>query len=148
MNLSPHFTLAEMTVSQAAARKGIPNVPNAEQTKALKLLCEKVLEPVRLHFDKPVVVSSGFRAPRVNVAVGGSATSAHCRGEAADFTIPGESNLAVCQWIERNLNYDQLIFEYGKSGWIHVGYSPRMRNQTLSAVKRGGKTVYLQGLVA
>lgn len=148
MNLSPHFTLAEMTVSQAASRKGIPNVPNAEAIKALTLLCEKVLEPVRQHYGRPVVITSGYRSPRVNVAVGGSATSAHCKGEAADFTVPGVSNLAVCRWIERNLNYDQLIYEFGEGGWIHVGYSPRMRNQELSAKRRGGKTVYLAGLVA
>jgi len=148
MTLTEHFTLAEMTASQAASRRGISNVPNAAAVKALTLLCEKVLEPVRAHFGKPVIVSSGYRSPRVNVAVGGSATSAHCLGEAADFTVHGVSNMTVCQFIMRDLTYDQLIYEFGESGWIHVCYGGRMRNQELSAKKLGGKTVYLPGLVA
>lgn len=148
MQLSEHFTLSEMTVSQAAARKGIPNVPNAAAIAALKLLCEKVLEPVRAHYDKPVVSSSGYRSLRLNVAVGGSTSSQHCLGEADDFRVIGESNLAVCQWIVRNLKFDQLIYEFGEQGWIHVSYSAhRLRGQVLSAKKRGGKTVYLPGLV-
>ena len=148
MQLSEHFTLAEMTRSTTAVRKGIPNNPPADVVKALTSLCVNVLEPVRVHYGKPVRVTSGYRSPRLNVAIGGSASSRHCFGEAADFTVPGESNLAVCQWILRNLKYDQLIYEFGEGGWIHCGYSPRMRGQELSAVKRGGKTVYLPGLVA
>lgn len=147
--LSPHFTLAELTVSQTAARKGISNVPPAEAVAALKLLCEKVLEPLRAHYGRPVVVSSGYRAPRVNVAVGGSASSQHCFGEAADLRVPGVSNLEVCRWLQANLAYDQLIYEFGESGWVHVSYSRhRLRNEELSAKKVRGRTQYLKGLVA
>lgn len=146
--LSPHFTLAEMTRSTTAIRKGIPNVPSTDQVRALKLLCEKVLEPVRAHFGAPVFVTSGYRSPRLNVAIGGSASSQHCAGEAADFTVQGESNFEVCLWMQANLDYDQLILEYPPHGWVHCSYSAqRMRNQELTAVKRGGRTVYLQGIV-
>ena len=146
--LSEHFTLQEMTRSQTASRKGIRNDPPAAAVRALTLLCENVLEKVRAHFDKPVIVSSGYRSPRLNRAIGGSASSQHCQGEAADFTVPGESNKAVCEWMERNLNYDQLIYEHGEGGWIHVSWSAhRMRNQELSAKRVGGRTRYLPGIV-
>lgn len=150
MQLSEHFTLAEMTASQAAVRRGIANVPGPAALLALKALCGNVLEPVRAHFGKPVVVSSGYRSPKVNVAIGGAPTSQHCLGEAADFTVPGISNLDVCQWMMRALKYDQLIYEFGEAGWVHVSWrAGRLRHQELTA-RRGkfGKVAYLQGLVA
>ena len=147
MNLSEHFTLAEMTRSQTASRKGINNEPSVGEIKALRLLCERVLEPVRAHYGKPVIVSSGFRSKRLNRAIGGSGTSQHTKGEAADFTIPGVSNLAVCRWMQDHLNYDQLIYEFGESGWIHVSYCQPFRNQELSAVRKWGRTRYLPGIV-
>ena len=147
MNLSEHFTLKEMTVSQAASRLGIRNEPNADQIKALRLLCEKVLEPVRAHFAAPVIVTSGFRSPRVNTAIKGSATSQHCRGEAADFHVHGVSDLDVAQYLLKHLNYDQLILEYPPNGWVHVSYSAhRTRNMELTAKRIKGRTVYLGGL--
>ena len=147
--LSEHFTLAELTVSQTAARKGILNVPGPREVAALEALCKNVLEPVRAHFDAPVIVSSGYRSLRLNTAISGSASSQHCKGEAADFTVRGHSNIEVCRWMEANLNYDQLIYEFGESGWIHCSWSEhRMRNMELSAVRRGGRTRYLQGLRA
>lgn len=146
--LSPHFTLAEMTRSSTATRKGIPNEAPADVVKALKLLCENVLEPTRAHYGKPVRVTSGYRSPRLNTAIGGSVTSQHCKGEAADFTVEGESNLAVCQWIMRNLKFDQVIYEFGESGWVHCSYSAhRLRNQKLTAKRVSGRTQYLPGLV-
>jgi hypothetical protein len=145
--LSANFTLGEMIRSQSAVRKGIRNVPGPAEIVALRLLCQKVLQPVRDHYDRPVVVTSGYRSPRLNTAIGGSRSSQHCKGEAADFTVPGVSNIEVCRWIERNLNYDQLIYEFGESGWIHVSYSAhRMRNMELSAKRIGGRTRYLPGL--
>lgn len=149
MNLSEHFTLAEMTTSQTAARKGIRNVPGDTEIKALTALCVNVLEKVRTHFGRPVVISSGYRSPRLNVAIGGAASSQHCKGEAADFTVPGVSNLEVAQWMLKTLNYDQLIREYGDDGWIHVSWrTGANRNAELTAIRRGGKTVYLPGLIA
>ena len=149
MMLSPHFSLAELVVSQTAARRGLDNTPGPAVIAALRALCENVLEPVRVHYGRPVVVSSGYRAPLVNKAAGGAPGSQHRLGEAADFTVPGIHNLDVCQWIMRNLNYDQLIYEFGPSGWIHCSWrAGRLRNAELTARREGGRTIYLPGLVA
>ncbi|MBH9537889.1 D-Ala-D-Ala carboxypeptidase family metallohydrolase [Novosphingopyxis sp. YJ-S2-01] len=152
MKLSEHFTLAEMTASQVAARQGIDNSAGPDEIAALRRLCERVLEPVRRHFDRPVIISSGYRSPALNRAIGGSAASQHSLGEAADFTIPGVPNIEVARWMETHLNYDQLIYEFGPAGWIHVSYRQPFRNQELSAVRRRrfGRlgTLYLPGLVA
>ena len=149
MQLTEHFTLHEMTVSQTAARKGVRNVPGAAEIAALVLLCEQVLEPVRAQFGRPVVITSGYRSPRLNTAIGGSASSQHCRGEAADFTVPGVSNLEVARWMHRHLAYDQLIYEFGERGWIHASYrAGRLRNMELSAKRIGGRVRYLEGLRA
>lgn len=149
MQLSPHFALSEMTVSQTASRKGLPNQPGLAQVAALKLLCLNVLEPVRAHFDRPVIVTSGYRSPAVNKACGGAASSQHCLGEAADFTVPGVRNIDLAQWLMRNLKYDQLIYEFGESGWIHCSWRDgRLRNEELTARRIGGHTKYLPGLLA
>ena len=147
--LSENFSLAEMVRSQTASRKGIRNRPGPNQIEALELLCKNVLQPVRDHFGKPVNVSSGYRSPKLNRAIGGSGSSQHCKGEAADFTVSGVSNLEVCKWMEKTLNYDQLIYEYGESGWVHCSFSAtRTRNVELSAVRRSGRTKYLTGFRA
>lgn len=154
MNLSKNFTLAEMTKSETALRLGIENEPNEQQLSALKLLCEKVLQPVRDHFGKGVKVNSGFRHPEVNAKVGGSKTSDHCRGQAADIEIPGVANAELAEWIKDNLEFRQLILEFytpgiPDSGWVHVSYVPEdNKKQVLTATKKDGKTVYLTGLVA
>ena len=147
--LTPHFTLGEMLVSQTASRRGLDNTPGPAVIAALRLLCGQLLEPIRAHFGSPVVVTSGYRSPAVNKACGGSPTSQHVLGEAADFTVPGVSNLALAQWMRDKLDYDQLIYEFGESGWIHVSWRPaRRRNQELSAQRTKRGTVYLPGLVA
>lgn len=149
MQLSPHFALSEMTVSQVASRQGLANKPDLAALAALKLLCFNVLEPVRAHFARPVIVTSGYRSAPVNKACGGAASSQHCRGEAADFTVPGVSNLELAQWIMRNLKYDQLIYEFGESGWIHCSWrAGRVRQEELSARRIGGSTKYLPGLLS
>lgn len=158
MKLSENFSLHEFTRSQTASRRGIPNNPSEVEIARLRLLCEKVLEPVRAHFGKPIIIRSGYRGPRLNRAIGGSKTSQHMIGEASDFEIIGVSNVEVCRWMEANLNYDQLILEFYKpgdpnSGWVHVSYSVnRMRNQELTAkrVRKWGRmrTVYVPGIVA
>jgi hypothetical protein len=149
MNLSEHFTLAEMTRSAAATRKGIPNIAPDAIVAKLRAVCEHILEPVRAHYGRPITVLSGYRAPAVNKAVGGAATSQHLKGEAADFLVSGVSNVEVCRWMQANMSYDQLIYEFGEAGWIHCSWREGvLRNQEISAVKRGGKTVYLPGIVA
>lgn len=146
--LSPNFTLGEMIASQAASRRGIDNTPGIAATAALEALCQNVLQPVRDNYG-PVIVSSGYRSRTVNRAIGGSGNSQHCLGQAADFRVSGESNLAVCQWIMRNLKFDQLIYEFGERGWVHCSYRVgRLRHEVRRAIRDDGKVLYPLGLAA
>jgi len=153
MNLSANFTLKELTKSDTAMRLGLDNTPDDDALENLKTLCEKVLQPVRDNFGR-VTVNSGYRSPESNAAVGGSKTSDHCKGMAADIEVDGVSNPDLAQWIMDNLEYTQLILEFytqgqPNSGWVHVSYDPNnLKNQELTAVKVAGKTQYLNGLVA
>ena len=129
MQLSKHFTLEEFEKSQTATRKGITNKAGSGEIKSLGDLCYEVLEPVRVKFDKPVTITSGYRSPELSVAIGSKSTSQHCLGEAADFEIAGVSNLQVALWIQNNCDFDQLILEFWKkedndpnSGWVHCSY--------------------------
>ena len=150
MNLSANFTLKELTVT----RLSIDNTPDDATIENLKLLCEMVLQPVRNHFGKSVTVNSGYRSPEINAAVGGSKTSDHCKGQAADIEIDGLPNPELAQWIMDNLDYTQLILEFytqgqPNSGWVHVSYDPNnLKKQELTAIKVAGKTTYLNGLQA
>ena len=154
MNLSANFTLKELTKSDTATRLGLDNTPDDEALENLKTLCEKVLQPVREHFDKSVSVNSAYRSPESNAAVGGSKTSDHCKGMAADIEIVGVANADLAQWIMDNLEYTQLILEFytpgiPDSGWVHVSYDPNnLKKQELTAMKVAGKTQYVPGLVA
>jgi len=154
MNLTVNFTLSEMVKSDTALRHDMDNTPGEVEIANLKTLCEKVLQPVRDHFQTGVKVNSGFRHPEVNAKVGGSKTSDHCKGQAADIEIPGIANADLAVWIMENLTYTQLILEFytpgvPDSGWVHVSYDPaNLKKQNLTATKRDGKTVYLNGLVA
>jgi hypothetical protein len=154
MNLTTNFSLHELTKSEAALRMGFNNFPKNNEIESLRLLCEKVLQPVRDHFGKGVKVNSGYRSPESNAAVGGSVTSDHCKGQAADIEIPGVPNAELAQWIMDNLDYTQLILEFytpgiPDSGWVHVSYDPNnLKKQELTATKIAGKTTYLNGLVA
>jgi len=157
MNLSPNFSLHELTKSETALRMGLDNTPGEAEIESLRLLCEKVLQPVRDHFGKGVKVNSGFRSLAVNAAAGGvqgAKPSDHTRGMAADIEIPGVANADLAQWIMDNLQYTQLILEFytpgiPDSGWVHVSYDPNnLKKQELTATKVAGKTQYLPGLVA
>jgi hypothetical protein len=154
MNLTKNFTLSEMTKSETALRHDMDNTPGDAEVANMQLLAARVLQPVRDHFTRGVKVNSGFRHPDVNAAVGGSRTSDHTRGMAADIEIPGVANADLAQWIADNLQYTQLILEFytpgvPDSGWVHVSYDPtNLKKQNLTATKQGGKTVYLNGLVA
>lgn len=152
MQLSPNFTLTEMIASDTARRIGDPNTPGTVEIAALKTLCERVLEPVRAHFGKPVRVNSGYRGPRVNAAVGSSDTSQHRRGEAADIEIAGVSNAMLARWIRDNLVFDQLILEAHRegdpnSGWVHVSYRKgRARKSVLTMTLRSHGASYSAGI--
>jgi hypothetical protein len=143
-----------MVKSDTALRHDMDNTPGEAEIANLKTLCEKVLQPVRDKFQTGVKVNSGFRHPEVNAKVGGSKTSDHCKGQAADIEIPGIANADLAVWIMDNLEYTQLILEFytpgvPDSGWVHVSYDPaNLKKQNLTATKKDGKTVYIPGLVA
>ena len=141
MQLSKNFSLKELTKSETAIRRGIPNEPSAEQIENLKTLVENVLQPLRDYFNLPLVVNSGYRSPAVNTLIGGSATSQHMKGEAADIIVPTLDLKTVYLAIMNNFVYDQLIFEFGS--WVHVSFNRKKnRKQNLVAEKESGKTVY------
>ena len=149
MSLSKNFSLEELTKSQTATRKGIDNTPSPEHQANLQSLCTAILQPIRDHFGQVVTVSSGYRSPELCTAIGSKITSQHARGEAADFEIFGVSNKELADYINENLEYDQLILEYWKesdpnSGWVHCSYSEgNNRNQYLKAYKdENNKTRY------
>ena len=152
MKLSKNFYLSELTKSQTAERMGLDNNPSQDETENLRLLCERVLQPIRDHFDSVVSVSSGFRNTILSEKIGSSRKSQHCLGQAADFEIFGIENNKVSDWIKENLMFDQLILEYytpgqPNSGWVHVSYNPDInmnRKEYLMAIKVDGKTTYKQ----
>lgn len=154
MQLTTNFSLAELTHSDTAVKKGLDNTPTEAVIANLKTLAEKVLQPVREHYGKSVKVNSGYRAPEVNASVGGSKTSDHCKGMAADIEIVGVANADLAQYIKDTLQFTQVILEFytqgiPDSGWVHISYDPAdLKCQALTAVKKDGKTVYLPGLVA
>ena len=133
MKLSEHFTLEELCKSQTAIRMGIDNSPSTSQVDSLRYLAQRILEPVRSEYGVPYTPSSGYRSPALNRAIGGSSTSQHCLGQAADIEIPNLSNLALAWWIRTHLDFDQLILEHfdnsdPSSGWVHVSVvSPESR---------------------
>ena len=149
MKLTENFSLNELTKSQTAERKGIDNTPSTEHQENLKSLCEMILQPIRDHFGQVVSVSSGYRSPELCVAIGSSTKSQHASGCAADFEIFGVSNKELADYINENLDYDQLILEYWKgedepnSGWVHCSYTNGSnRKQYLRAYKENGSTKY------
>jgi hypothetical protein len=134
MQLSPHFTLSELTVSEWAARNSVSNAPPAKELANLARLAG-VLEQVRALVGRPIVVTSGYRSPRVNKGIKGSTTSAHMSGLAADINCPGLTARQLCQKIEASgVQFDQLILEWGN--WVHIGLSewpPRRQVMTKDA---------------
>jgi hypothetical protein len=125
MNLSNHFTLAELSFSSTAAAKGISNEPDAAAIEALKALCTAVLDPVRDALGRAIKVNSGFRGPVLNKLVGGVPDSQHVFGQAADIQCPGVTVVEVFKTIVRlGLPYDQVIYEAKDSStkWVHVSH--------------------------
>ncbi len=148
--LTEHFTLEEMIVSPTAKKLGIPNTPTPEHIANMKYCAEKILEPVRAHFGKPVTINSSYRAPAVNRAVGGSATSQHVNGQAIDFEIQGIDNKVVADWVADNLEFDQVILEFytkgdKNSGWVHASIKKdggNRRQRLIAQKSKAGGTVY------
>lgn len=127
-----YFTIKELTKSSTAEAKGIDNTPTPEVERNLTALVEKVLDPLRAIYGKPITVNSGYRCPELNKAVGGSATSDHVKGFAADITGGSkEENERLFNIIKHNFHFSQLIDEKNFS-WVHVSYNPNnLKNQTL-----------------
>lgn len=152
MKLSKNFSLAEFTKSQTAVRRGIDNTPSLATIDNLQLLVDNILQPLRDHYGKSVDVSSGYRSPQLNVAIGGSPTSDHCLGMAADIEIAGVDNKELAKHIKDNYKFTQLILEFytdgvADSGWVHVSYDKNnLKCQVLRADRVDGKTKYSQGL--
>ena len=138
--ISKHISYKEAVGSNYAKQKGISNKPNEEQVENMKLLAKEVFEPLREWGDAPIKVNSMFRSLELNTALKGSKTSSHMKGEAMDITsMGGKSNLEMFHYIKDNLEFDQLILEFGKEPkWLHVSYSPvKNRKQVLVTKKRG-----------
>ena len=138
--ISKHISYKEAVGSNYAKQKGIKNKPNEEQVENMKLLAKEVFEPLREWVDAPIKVNSMFRSLELNTALKGSKTSSHMNGEAMDITsMGGKSNLEMFYWIKDNLEFDQLIWEFGKEPkWLHVSYSAvKNRKQILVTKKRG-----------
>jgi len=151
MRLSEHLSLAEVIISDTAKRNGISNIPTAEHLESLKILAEEIFEPIRIYFNVPIYISSGYRSLELNTFINGSESSQHCRGEAIDIDMDGSddgvTNVDVFYHIKDILSFDQLIWEGGTDispDWVHVSYNPfkEQRNQILRMVKVNGKPIY------
>jgi hypothetical protein len=150
MKLSTHLDLSEVTRSESAKRNQISNMPTGEHIANFITLAEKVFEPVREHFGFPIHISSGYRSVELNRLIKGSSSSQHCKGQAIDIDMDGTSNgvtnKMVYDYIKDNLEFDQLIWEFGDNtnpDWVHVSYSEgKNRGQKLKAIKSNGKTSY------
>ena len=146
MKLSQNFSLRELTKSQTAERKGISNEPTEEHIENLKLLCTKILQPIR---DKwgVVSISSGYRSQALCEAIGSKITSQHARGQAADFECYGTDNNKLFNWAIENVPFDQAILEFytgdPDSGWLHMSYNEdNNRGETLRAFRENNKVAY------
>lgn len=142
MFLTPHFTLAEMTASQIANREGLDNNPDSKTIANLVELC-KTLEQVRSLVDQPLLVSSGYRSEALNRRVGGSVSSAHVLGLAADIIAVSLTPRQLAQRIrDSSLAFDQLILEF--DGWVHLGLAEHQQRRQVLTIRQG--TGYLPGL--
>jgi hypothetical protein len=149
MQLSTNLSLAEVTRSETAKRRGISNMPTPEHIENFKKLAINIFQPIREHFGKPILISSGYRSAELNKAIGGSLSSQHCSFEAIDIDMDGTDipNAQIFNYIKDNLNFDQMIWEFGTDAnpdWVHVSFAANrsQRKQILVAKKVNGKTTY------
>jgi hypothetical protein len=148
MKLSANFTLEEFLVSQTAVRHGIDMTPTDQVLSNLQRLVTNCLQPLRDHVGVGIYITSGYRPPDLNSLINGSKTSAHMRGDAADFIVSGQTPFETCQTIiELGLPFDQVIQEF--SVWVHWGLADTLREQRLTAYKdAANKTRYVNGIYA
>ena len=148
--ISKHISYKEGVYSITATRRGIDNTPNEEQLSNMEKIADEVFEPLREWVGGPIKINSFFRCPKLNKAIGGSSKSQHCKGQAMDIddTYGKMTNAEMYHWIKENLDFDQMIWEFGNDDnpdWVHVSYvSPEdNRNRCLKAYKDKGKTKYM-----
>ena len=147
--LSKHVSYKEGVYSTTAKRLGLNNDPTEEHISNMELICEKIFEPLREHVNGPIKINSFYRGPELNKAIGGSSKSQHCHGQAIDIddTYSYASNAEMYKYIKDNLNFDQMIWEFGTDknpDWVHVSYVNEEvnRNRCLKAYRENGKTKY------
>jgi hypothetical protein len=148
--ISKHISEKEATKSITALRLGIANTPNGTALANMKVLAEKIFEPLRKFVGGPIKINSMFRSEALNKQIGGSSRSQHCQGNAIDIDdIYGyKTNKEMFDFIKENLDFDQLIYEFGNEenpDWVHVSYvdKEKNRNKILKAVRDKGKTMYV-----
>ena len=144
MKLSEHLSLKEVTKSETAIRLGVDNQPSQQQLQNLIILAKEVFEPIRVHFNEPIYVSSGFRSKVLNKALRGSSTSQHCKGEAIDldqdYRNTDVTNAEVFEFIRDNLEFTQLIWENGDDknpAWVHVSFDAKNLKKQVLQLKNG-----------
>ena len=147
--ISKHISYKEGVRSNTAIRRGIDNTPNDEQLNNMETIAEEIFEPLRAYVGGPIKINSFFRCPELNKAIGGSSKSQHCKGQAMDIddTYGKMTNAEMYHWIKENLDFDQMIWEFGDDNnpnWVHVSYvSPeKNRKVCLNAYKEKGRTKY------
>ena len=147
--ISEHISYKEGVHSNTAIRRGIDNTPNDEQLNNMELIAEKIFEPLREWVGGHIKINSFFRSPELNKAIGGSSKSQHCKGQAMDIddTFGKATNAEMYNWIKENLDFDQMIWEFGDDdnpNWVHISYVSDVsnRNRCLKAYKEKGKTKY------
>lgn len=149
MNISEHISLKEAIRSNTAKRLGIDNMPDNETLVTMQITAEHIFEPIRNKFNEPIYISSFYRSPELNTAIGGSTRSQHCKGEAIDIddVYSKATNADFFNYIKESLEFDQLIWEFGDDenpDWVHVSYNlGKNRMRILKAVKQNGRTQYI-----
>jgi hypothetical protein len=149
MKISDHISMKEALRSNTAQRLGIDNMPDNDTLVTMQITAQHIFEPLRNHFNEPIYISSFYRSPELNKAIGGSAKSQHCKGEAIDIddVYSKASNADFFNYIKDKLEFDQLIWEFGDDenpAWVHVSYSlGKNRMRILKAIKENGKTKYI-----
>ena len=150
MNISEHISIKEALRSNTAKRLDIDNTPDEYTIETMKITAEHIFEPLRNKFNEPIYISSFYRSPELNKAIGGSVKSQHCKGEAIDIddVYSKASNADFFNYIKDKLEFDQLIWEFGDDenpDWVHVSYSlGNNRMRILKAIKENGRTKYIE----
>ena len=153
MNISKHISYKEGVKSNTATRLGLDNTPGDYELGNMELIAERLFEPLRAWVGGPIKINSFYRSKELNMAIGGSQRSQHCEGRAIDLddTFGYKTNAEMFHYIKKNLNFDQMIWEFGDEenpDWVHISYvsEDQNRNRCLIAYKENGKTKYKEAV--